>query len=153
MPRTPTDPAGPIQDVVLSKLSTPAFRWLSLALQGLALGFGLLLYWNGKNMLNSAIAQAPDVIAVHSEIKDVKTDLDGAKTVATAANSAAIAAASTAAGAVSTQEKIFALLNADRADRTAQTSALNSTLATLTERIAGVKEQLARVEAKQDTEK
>lgn len=153
MPRTPDASPGPIQDVVLSKLSTPAFRWLSLALQGLALAVGLLLVWQGKNMLNTAIAQAPDVIAVHAEIKDVKTDLDGAKTVATAAGDAAKAAANTAAGAVSTQEKIFQLLNADRAERTAQTSTLNATLATLTERIAGVKEQLARVEAKQDTEK
>ena len=153
MSRTSPEPAGPIDKQMLSKLTTPAFRWLSLSLQAIAIGFGLLVLWQGKNMLNSAIAQAPDVIAIHSEIKDVKGDLDSAKTAAGAAGAAAQGAAVAASGAVATQEKIFQLLNADRAERANANAELNSTLATLTERIAGVKEQLARVEAKQDTQK
>src|ERR1700733_5671572 len=95
-------------------LSTTAWRLMMALLSFVILGVLGLAVWQGKSFVNNAIAQSPDGMAVHSEIKDVKTDLDAAKNVAAQANNAATAAANTAAGAVATQEKIFALLNSDR---------------------------------------
>lgn len=153
MPDAAPQSLGPIEKEAVKILSTGAWRLMMFLMTAILMGVAALAVFYGKNFVNTAIAQAPDVIAVHSEIKEVKTDLDGTKATAAAAGAAASAAATTAAGAVATQEKIFQLLNSDRAERAAQSAVLAATLSTLTERIAGVKEQLARVESKQDATK
>lgn len=120
--------------------TTGAYRLLSLALQAIAVGFGLLLVWQGKNMVNAAIARSPEVAALHSDLSSVHNDLDQAKTAAQAANAKADTS-------LATQARIFEILKQDRDD----SQAIKISLATLIQRVDDTKDQLNRVEAKQDS--
>lgn len=114
------------------------------------MGMAGVAIWQGKNLVNSAIAQSPDVTAVHADLREVRAELgtvkDGAATAKVAADEAKKAADDTAVKVDDSQKRIFSALE----DQRKSDAATRDTLATLTERIAGVAKQLDRVEEKQD---
>lgn len=150
MPDTPPESLGPIEKEAVKILSTGAWRLVMFLMTFVVLGILALLVWQGHSWVNTAIAQSPDVVAVHSDLKDVRAELvtvkDGAATAKVAADEAKKAADDTAQKVDATQKKIFEVLGEE--SKTSQ--ATLQAIATLTERINGVKEQLGRVEEKQD---
>ena len=117
------------------------------------LGVMGLLVWQGRSFVNTAIAQSPDVVAVHSDLKDMQAELvtakDSAGTAKLAADDAKKSADDTAAKVDASQRRIFDALNEQRGSN----EEIVKAIATLTERIAGVTKQLDRVESKQDSGK
>lgn len=134
----------------MKALSTGAWRLGMAAMMFIVMGILSLAIWQGKNLVNSAIAQSPDVVAVHADLKDVRAELvtvkDGAVIAKAAADQAKTAADATAQKVDATQKRIYEVLGEQ--EKTSQ--ATLQAIATLTERINGVKEQLGRVEEKQD---
>lgn len=136
---TPPAAGQSLEKTMIAKLTTGAFRGLTLLMQALLLAFGGLALWQGKNMVNSAIAQSPDVVAVRAELTAVRADLLTAKAATADAGRAAADAASKADSLASTQLKIFQALNS-----------IEISQAALGERIQAIKDALTRVEDKQD---
>lgn len=134
-----TEIAGPTVDKVITKFTTGAWRLLMLGLQVITIGFGALLVWQGKNMLNQAIAKSPDVTTLTARAAESDAKITAVQEIAKAAQAKADQNAVT-------QGRVFDALKQDHEDN----QGIKILMATLTERIDDVKSGLARVEAKQD---
>lgn len=148
--RPPQEYPDPIAQGLLARFSTAAWRLTMLALQALTIGFGLLLLWDGKNMVNSAIAKSPDVMAAAADLQKIHADLGALKETGSEVKVAADAAMEKAATATDKQDRIYDVLKSMQADSAAMKLTFSTGLATITERVDDVKSQLSRVEAKQD---
>ena len=109
----------------LGKYTTGAFRLIVLSVLS-------LLLWQGKNLVNNAIAQSPDVME--------------AKTTAITAAAAVQQVSNKVDSILSTEARIVEALKQSHADA----QATNLSVATLTERVSGVQSQMTRIENKQD---
>ena len=121
-------------EVVTGTLS----RWL---IQALCLILLWLIYWQGQNMVNAAVEKSP----LASVVAATKLAVDNHSATMAAIKGDVDQAKSTAERAVVTQDKIFTALH----ESSVALQNTNLSVATLTERIDGVKQQLDRIESKQ----
>lgn len=134
---------GPIGKTVINRLTTGAFRLLSLAIQALVLGLGLLCLWQGKNMLQAAISQSPEVRSIRTELTALRGDNTTAKAVADTA-------VAKAEQSLAVQGKIFDALKQSHEDIETLKLSIAGSNATTAAEISALGKQLDRVEFKQD---
>ena len=130
------EPREPVEPKAVKELMKEWFAW---AYRTILIGIILLACWQGKNMVNSAIAQSP-------ALAEVKVAADNAKVTADTAKLAADQMAAKVDQLIAGQARVFQSL------QEAKNAEMNETVAVsaLTQHVSDIKDQLDRVESRQE---
>jgi small-conductance mechanosensitive channel len=131
------------EKAVIKAVSTNAWRLLMLGMQIVTVGFFALCCWQGKNMLFSAVAQAPAVLANTEGVKE-------AASVAAEAKSTADATATRVEQVATAQGRIFDALKETNAAIDSLRVTVTASSSTVTAQVTDIGNRLTRIENRQD---
>ena len=127
---------------MIKTFSTGAWRLTSLSVQALTIGILLLCLWQGRNMANNVVAQAPAMLSVQQLAAAAQLTADHALATATEITVKADQAEAT-------QSRIFDALKAQNDGQ----SRIAVSIGALTQQITDVQKQVERIEGRQDNQK